>query len=172
MVPATDKDNYLGPILVNPGGPGGSGTQFVALYGMALSAIVGPRFDIVGFDPRGTGVTTPSVQCFDTESQKAIWELQKGSLITGLNATDGSIPYFKARENLLGQKCAEILGGNNTEGRSRNESEWAAGRFMSTASVATDMLRITEKMGFEKLQYIGYVSIPLVNRILLSSLGS
>jgi pimeloyl-ACP methyl ester carboxylesterase len=172
MVPATDKENHLGPILVNPGGPGGSGIDLVAAFGKSLSAIVGPRFDIVGFDPRGTGMTMPSVQCFDTESQKAIWELQKSSFIFGLNATDGSIPYVKARENLLGQKCAQVLGGMGVEDRSGNASEWGAGRFMSTASVATDMLRITEKMGFEKLQYIGYVSVPLVNRIVLNSLGS
>ena len=32
------------------------------------------------------------------------------------------------------------------------------GRFMGTASVATDMLRISEKLGQEKLQYWGFVS--------------
>jgi pimeloyl-ACP methyl ester carboxylesterase len=158
MVPATDKENYLGPILVNPGGPGGPGTQFVASYGKNLSAIVGPRFDIVGFDPRGVGATTPAAQCFETESEKAIWNLQEGSLRIGLNTTDGSIPYARARQNVLGQKCAQFLGGNGVESKNGNASEWGPARFMGTPSVATDMLRITQKMGFEKLQYIGYVS--------------
>jgi pimeloyl-ACP methyl ester carboxylesterase len=159
MIPATDKENYLGPILVNPGGPGGSGTQLIASDGKSLSVIVGPQFDIVGFDPRGTGATTPLAQCFDTESQKAIWSLQEGSLFTGLNTTDGSIPYTRARHNLVGQKCMVALGGNGMDSKNGSVSDWGLARFMGTPSVATDMLRITQKMGFEKLQYIGYVSI-------------
>jgi pimeloyl-ACP methyl ester carboxylesterase len=169
MIPATDKENYLGPILVNPGGPGDSGTQFIGELGANISAAVGPQFDIVGFDPRGTGATTPAVQCYATESQQRIWQLQQGSFIVGLNATDGSIPYEKARENALGQKCAQYIGGSDVGNYKGNTSEWAAGRFMSTASVATDMLHITQKMGFEKLQYIGYVSTHLRNRISVSS---
>lgn len=46
---------YKGPILFNPGGTGGSGVDFIqGRQGELLSEIVGPAFDIVGFDPRGT----------------------------------------------------------------------------------------------------------------------
>jgi len=51
-VPST-SDAYRGPILFNPGGPGGSGVKTVLLAGELLQKIVGPEFDIVGFDPRG-----------------------------------------------------------------------------------------------------------------------
>jgi pimeloyl-ACP methyl ester carboxylesterase len=44
---------YRGPVLFNPGGPGGSGIDLVLQYGDALGAILGPQFDVVGFDPRG-----------------------------------------------------------------------------------------------------------------------
>ena len=51
---------YRGPILINPGGPGGSGVEVVRLAGKTLSTILGPQFDIVGFDPRGTFFYPPS----------------------------------------------------------------------------------------------------------------
>ncbi|KAJ6473852.1 hypothetical protein C8R45DRAFT_782251, partial [Mycena sanguinolenta] len=47
------KSEYLGPILFNPGGPGGSGVDAIVQSGAAFASIFGPEFDIVGFDPRG-----------------------------------------------------------------------------------------------------------------------
>ncbi|KAF8185203.1 hypothetical protein BJ912DRAFT_927579 [Pholiota molesta] len=43
---------YRGPILINPGGPGESGVDIVRIAGRLFGTIVGPQFDIVGFDPR------------------------------------------------------------------------------------------------------------------------
>jgi pimeloyl-ACP methyl ester carboxylesterase len=45
---------YRGPVLFNPGGPGGSGVALILALGNTFSTIIGPQFDIVGFDPRGT----------------------------------------------------------------------------------------------------------------------
>jgi pimeloyl-ACP methyl ester carboxylesterase len=54
------------PLLVNPGGPGGSGTAFVLGIGKTLQSIVSSNNsqDVVGFDPRGVGATTPNVDCW------------------------------------------------------------------------------------------------------------
>jgi hypothetical protein len=56
---ATDGDNRLGSLLMNPGGPGGSGVELVqqaAEY--VTSDALRDSFDIVGWDPRGVGLST------------------------------------------------------------------------------------------------------------------
>jgi pimeloyl-ACP methyl ester carboxylesterase len=62
---ATDPARRIGTLLVNPGGPGygGSGLAYGAddIYGEQLLA----RFDIVGWDPRGTGYSDPAIDCID-----------------------------------------------------------------------------------------------------------
>jgi hypothetical protein len=52
------------PLLINPGGPGGSGVAFAAVAGSALQKIVGADQDIIGFDPRGIYTTTPRADCY------------------------------------------------------------------------------------------------------------
>ena len=61
-VPATDPSKRIGSLVVNPGGPGGSGVFYAAEAGFAdrVSAI----YDIVGFDPRGVGTSAP-VKCLN-----------------------------------------------------------------------------------------------------------
>ncbi|HUC32810.1 MAG TPA: hypothetical protein VMS14_05365, partial [Ilumatobacteraceae bacterium] len=62
---AQDPDRRIGSLLVNPGGPGfgGSGLAWNAdsIYGQELL----DRFDIIGWDPRGTGYSEPYVDCID-----------------------------------------------------------------------------------------------------------
>jgi len=149
----------IGTILVNPGGPGGSGTTFVGDLGGDFATVVGPEFDILGFDPRGTGATTPRAQCFASESQAKIWDLQDGP---PLNATDESIPLAQSRQKAMAELCLKTMGGNGKEKLNGKVEEWGPGRFMTTASVATDMLRIVEKLGQEKLQYWGFVRYIMV----------
>ncbi len=50
------SEDYRGPILFNPGGPGGSGVDFLLRTGKSLATIVGPQFDVVSFDPRGPSI--------------------------------------------------------------------------------------------------------------------
>ncbi|WP_305786883.1 alpha/beta hydrolase [Symbioplanes lichenis] len=59
--PATDPKTRIGALLVNPGGPGGSGVDFALDSTYAFGAAVRRRFDIVGFDPRGVGRSNPVV---------------------------------------------------------------------------------------------------------------
>ena len=52
------------PLLLNPGGPGGSGAMFVLAAGPALQKAMAPERDLIGFDPRGIGATWPPADCF------------------------------------------------------------------------------------------------------------
>ena len=63
-LPATDPGHRIGSLVVNYGGPGDPGTQTLRLAGKTIPAAVRDRFDIVSFDPRGTGASKP-IDCID-----------------------------------------------------------------------------------------------------------
>jgi pimeloyl-ACP methyl ester carboxylesterase len=62
-VPAKEPAHRIGSLLVNPGGPGGSGVEFVR-SGFEFDPDVADRFDLVGFDPRGVG-GSDALECGD-----------------------------------------------------------------------------------------------------------
>ena len=53
------QQHRIGSLVVNPGGPGGSGVDTAVGLGLVLSVDLLRRFDIVGFDPRGVGLSNP-----------------------------------------------------------------------------------------------------------------
>lgn len=61
--PAQSSSQRVGSMVINPGGPGGSGINFAREEARAFGQSVQARFDIVGFDPRGVGQSTPAVRC-------------------------------------------------------------------------------------------------------------
>ncbi|ANN14390.1 alpha/beta hydrolase [Amycolatopsis orientalis] len=68
-LPATDPARRVGSLLTNPGGPGGSGVTVLKYGGQGFAldkpemAEVRQRFDVIGFDPRGVGASTPAITC-------------------------------------------------------------------------------------------------------------
>jgi pimeloyl-ACP methyl ester carboxylesterase len=62
-LPAADPAHRIGALVVNPGGPGGSGVQYALAARQAFPAAILARFDIVGFDPRGAGASQPALNC-------------------------------------------------------------------------------------------------------------
>jgi pimeloyl-ACP methyl ester carboxylesterase len=52
-----------GVMLVNPGGPGGPGRALAGEVAGEVSATVRADYDIIGFDPRGVGGSTPALSC-------------------------------------------------------------------------------------------------------------
>ena len=71
--PADHPDDRVGSLVVNPGGPGAPGTSYAENSSFAFRDVIRDDFDIVGFDPRGTGDSDP-VDCIsdaDLDAQVA-----------------------------------------------------------------------------------------------------
>ncbi|KAJ7047237.1 hypothetical protein C8F04DRAFT_1063105 [Mycena alexandri] len=134
------KADYGGPILFNPGGPGGSGVETLIPRGPEFHLVLGNQYDIVSWDPRGVSFSTPIASFFETDAERALWNA--ASFPTSLNASDDAIPHAWGRAHIEGQLAAQ-----------RDTTQIM--KYMTTDNVARDMLRITQKLGFEKLQYYG-----------------
>ena len=143
--PTRGTSAHRGAVFFNPGGPGGSGTLLTISMGRALGAIVGEGYDVLGFDPRGIGASTPRVDCFEDEAEREIWSVQGGYRL--VNASDDTLTMYRARERLVGRRCEERVGGDG-----------GIARFAGTPSVARDMVEIAKKLGQEKVHYWGFVS--------------
>lgn len=135
-VPANgDPDERIGSLLFNPGGPGGSGIEFLASAALMLPEELQERFDLVSWDPRGVGDSAP-VRCVTDEQKDA--------------QTEGDLsPDDKAELDRAIEDQAEFL-----EGCEQNNPELI--EHMSTADVAGDMDEIREALGDEKLNYVGF----------------
>lgn len=146
---ATDTSNYLGPLFVNPGGPGGSAVEMVRDAGEAIQVSVGSNHDIIGIDPRGMGATLPSAHCWTNPQDEQLWDMQSGGSggIGGggalVDAYPGAIYDLYARQSLLNANCGSNMG--------------EITKFAGTTSVARDMLAVLEELGGKKamLRYWG-----------------
>ena len=139
-------------MLINPGGPGGSGHAAVASYGKSLSYIVEGRFDIIGFDPRGVNMSYPALNCF------ANAEID-GRLVYD-NAAIGSFRSASIGLPSDARKAAEMkhLRLYDSYVKATVDACTFHGnqkllRSMSTSFVARDMKRLVEELGETKLTY-------------------
>jgi pimeloyl-ACP methyl ester carboxylesterase len=63
---AANPADRIGSMMVNPGGPGFGGSSLADDAQYYFSQDLIDRFDIIAWDPRGTGESTPAVDCVDT----------------------------------------------------------------------------------------------------------
>lgn len=124
----------IGALLVNPGGPGASG------LGTALAADgteLADRFDVIGFDPRGVGASTPAVRCLtdaEFDAQRAIDD--------GDTSSEG-IAAAEERNRAYAQSCEERTGTDVLA-------------HVGSREVVRDMDIIRGVLGDERLTYLGY----------------
>ncbi|KAJ8116017.1 hypothetical protein OPT61_g2464 [Boeremia exigua] len=154
-----NKEPFKGSILTNPGGPGGSGVEWIASEGPQYRDDFGGYHDIIGFDTRyvsctvvsrkkanersGTGRTIPFV-C--TPSNVTAPKAKRGEYNFTIPQTDHYaelVEKFWNDGGIYAEDCA------NTPGNAD------IGPYIGTAFVARDMISIIDALGEEKLQYWG-----------------
>ena len=133
--PATgDK---IGSLIINPGGPGESGIEAAASLLEGLPSEVRQRFDLVGFDPRGVGSSTPALWCnSDADNDKLRADPQVDYSPEGVAHIEGLVKEFV-------QRCVDKMG-----------NDFLAN--VGTASVAKDLDALRAAVGDDKLNYLGY----------------
>ena len=124
----------VGSLVVNPGGPGAPGTDYAAAADRVFREPLLRGFDIVGFDPRGTGDSSP-VDCLsDSDLDDYI-----GSDPDPDDAAEAA--EFAGQVRALGAGCVE-LSGDLVE-------------HVSTVEAARDMDVLRSALGDETLTYFG-----------------
>ncbi len=132
-LPATDRSQRIGSLIINPGGPGGSGVDFVRDGASQFPSAIRKQFDLVGFDPRGVNTSSP-VRCIDN------LDLQADLDPSPDNAAELSALVDQAHQ--YADACAK-----------RNA---AVLPYLSTAAVVDDLDTIRAAVGDEKLSYFGF----------------
>jgi pimeloyl-ACP methyl ester carboxylesterase len=133
--PAGDQSSRIGSLVVNPGGPGGSGIEIAHALLDELPSDVTARFDLVGFDPRGVGAST-AVDCISDKANDAGADLDQtpdtpeeiNSLVDQLQSTAAT----------CGAEQGQLLA------------------YLGTMSSARDLDRIRQAVGDDKLTYLGF----------------
>jgi pimeloyl-ACP methyl ester carboxylesterase len=135
-IPATGP--RIGALLVNPGGPGASAVDMVAAMGPQLAGSeISRRFDLVGFDPRGVGHSTPLLRC-QTDAEFDAY--RRDPLV---DYSPAGVAHIEQVYRQIAQRCLD-----------RNGS--ASLQNIGTASVAHDMDVVRQALGDEQLNYLGF----------------
>ncbi|KAI4131359.1 MAG: hypothetical protein LQ338_001244 [Usnochroma carphineum] len=107
-VRASNSKNYQGPLFMNPGGPGDSGTDFLFKNAASLISQVGDNYDIVSWDPRGVGSSLPALSCFADPASRAE-ALQEGEHIYLYNSND-TLAQLATLQQTIATGCQQESG--------------------------------------------------------------
>src|SRR5256885_6926837 len=131
---AKDKATRIGSLLVNPGGPGASGIEYLRADLSSLRNL-NQRFDLVAWDPRGVAGSTP-VTCVDGPQEDAYLSID--SVLDDPQEKAAAIQADKDFAAGCQRRSGDLL------------------PFMDTASTAKDMDQIRAAVGDSKLTYLGF----------------
>jgi pimeloyl-ACP methyl ester carboxylesterase len=132
--PAADPDQRIGSLFLNPGGPGGSGVRFLREAPPIAREVVGRRFDLIGFDPRGVGSSRPTLDCGVNQETSGVYPQP-------FTRPDADLTAHVHRARAYVDRCA-----------ARNSDLM---KHVSTGDVARDLDLLRAAVGDAKLTYIG-----------------
>lgn len=132
-LPARNSSQRIGSLLVNPGGPGASAIDFMRIWARIVSPDIRNRFDIVAFDPRGVGESTP-IDCHATLQQFVAVDPSPDNAQEWAEAEEAAKTFVQGCTS----KYNDIL------------------PYLGTKNVARDMETIRQALGEDKLTYLGY----------------
>lgn len=124
----------MGSLVLNPGGPGGSGIEYATYAEYVVSETLRENFDIVGFDPRGVGKSTP-VECLDDA------QTEQYIALDGSPDNQTEVDEAEAMSKLFAQTCAT--------------NAPATFKFLDTVSATRDIDILRALLGDEKLNWLG-----------------
>jgi|688.fasta_scaffold162734_2 pimeloyl-ACP methyl ester carboxylesterase len=132
--PADDPTKRIGSLLVNPGGPGFGAESMMMGAKEFFEPEILSRFDIVGMDPRGTGLSTPAIDCIDNYDEFIA--------VVDISPQD-SEAREKERESTksFAENCVERVGD--------------AIAHMTTAATARDLDMLRRALGEDTITYFG-----------------
>jgi pimeloyl-ACP methyl ester carboxylesterase len=132
---ALDQENRIGTLLVNRGGPGYGSSDFAVYASEIFDRALLERFDIIGWDPRGTGESEPAIDCIDDYDPY-------------FNEIDSTPDTAAERQQLIDTAIsfADECVTNNA----------AIIDFVGTNSSARDMESIRRALGEDTISYIGF----------------
>jgi pimeloyl-ACP methyl ester carboxylesterase len=126
---AADPAHRKGVLLINPGGPGGSGLSMPRYVGDRTP--LGQYYDLVGFDPRGVGAST-ALNCLQPRSLASL----------DSRPPDSDFAAWAADARSSEDACSRAGGGLRP--------------FVDTADTARDMDQIRAALGVSRINYLGY----------------
>jgi pimeloyl-ACP methyl ester carboxylesterase len=134
-IPATAPvSQQQGVLLVNPGGPGGTGLDLAQFVAQGLDPTVASQYDIVGFDPRGVGSSVPELTC-----EPSFFSGDRPDYIPASTAAE---QVLEDRAQTYAQDCEKSYG-------------WLL-PYMTTEDTARDMDSIRAALGVSKINYFAY----------------
>jgi pimeloyl-ACP methyl ester carboxylesterase len=136
---ASNPAQRIGSLVINPGGPGASGTDAAAVISQQIgNSELTQRFDLVGFDPRGVGASQPAIKCYTPAERDA------DRLDVEVDTSPAGVARIEGKEKDYDTKCAQRSGGDQVLAN------------MGTRDAAKDMDILRAALGDQKLTYLGY----------------
>jgi pimeloyl-ACP methyl ester carboxylesterase len=134
-LPAADPSHRIGSLVINPGGPGGSGVLYAQEARSVIAQAVLDRFDIVGFDPRGVGGSEPAVHCLTGAQLDRYYDTPDTA------GTPAQLAAIVSQSRLFASECARNAG--------------SLLPYVGSQNAARDLDVLRAALGESRLTYLG-----------------